>query len=1169
MDRKEQLLFCKVCNHKKFDLQSGLICKLSNAPANFSKSCSQFDPTSGEKEPEINAKHAEQTKLKKRKKIEIRLMQKREYYLLLTSILLSVFVVRFFSYSFELAEGPYVNIIIFAAYFFVASIAISQHEPRNKSGLFLRTKFQFGFLLALFSALLNYGYVLVIRYHIEASFLGSFIAFAIINFFAAIFSLAIQQLIKKRLNIRALLRISTIIVLFLFPIAIIQSTILIPNERVQWDENKPISYGHFKGFPNYLSSYAGAISSNIGYEAVSTDSLKVYAYSRSDMSWIKNRFKSTYLLNHERYHFHISELVARMVRKKISYYQTPVYSESLMNMYSWFYTSQLNDLQHHYDLDTEHSTQVEEQIDWQFMIDSMLLEYAYYKSPWLIRNPKNPKADYYRNYYQDGRKEFRFIYPVHDSMVSKIACYRIDRDRKNRIIRIAYLENGNIKSDPETGAPIIEIEYNGEFEYHYIKNANDELIADDDQVSVYKIHRIQTENEITIYRLDENKNLTEDKENIAYIRYTTDNDGFIIKATLHNKNHRRIQDKTGFYEIRYRYNDKRQIITRTNYNRQGEVAPTLENFASIHYDYDEWNNIRLYELFDEEEQPVEDSKGIARLKFIYDEYGYLVCEAAYNKKNQLITNENGIAFTITKFNAYGFELEEASYGINRNLKFDKDGYGKVKWDYDKQDRIECIYNYDAYNQIQMNSSGFAVRKFIYDGDNSSTFIMRDFIPDSINPDKIIHLRSARCIYKNDLLTEYIFLDDSLKPSLNKDGIIRQKFEYNSKGLLTSKYNFSEKNVMTQDADGIAGERYRYDSRGNLIEKRKYLTDGMLLETEGAVAIERFVYDNENRIVEESYYNSKDQLMKSQEGYAVCKYIYGTGMHPTLIRYFDEYNTIYENDQGIAAIHQKFNSSGNLVELAYLNRNNNLQADSTNAAITIYNYDSKNRLKEEIYFDEERNPVVTPDGYHKLIFHYDKNDNIIVQQLLDENNYPVEDTSGTSVYQLEYDRNGSITNYTGYGTDFTDLTTLLNTNFNRPLIKFPNYETSLTSGYRYNPIQPETRTNYITDNKKVLTTWYNNNQKESEGTYINGKLEGNYITWYKNGQMQSKIQYKNGQMEGSNITYFENGKIESMRYYKNNTLIKEKQTTWYNDGQLRSEFVDGEYREYDRNGKRII
>jgi uncharacterized RDD family membrane protein YckC len=46
MTREEQLVYCKVCKNQKFDLNQGVICSLTDAPADFNGSCEQYDEDS-------------------------------------------------------------------------------------------------------------------------------------------------------------------------------------------------------------------------------------------------------------------------------------------------------------------------------------------------------------------------------------------------------------------------------------------------------------------------------------------------------------------------------------------------------------------------------------------------------------------------------------------------------------------------------------------------------------------------------------------------------------------------------------------------------------------------------------------------------------------------------------------------------------------------------------------------------------------------------------------------------------------------------------------------------------------------------------------------------------------------------------------------------------------
>ena len=79
--------------------------------------------------------------------------------------------------------------------------------------------------------------------------------------------------------------------------------------------------------------------------------------------------------------------------------------------------------------------------------------------------------------------------------------------------------------------------------------------------------------------------------------------------------------------------------------------------------------------------------------------------------------------------------------------------------------------------------------------------------------------------------------------------------------------------------------------------------------------------------------------------------------------------------------------------------------------------------------------------------------------------------------------------------------------------------------------------YINDSTKVVKTFYNNGQLESEAQYVHGKLYGTYTEWYKNGSIKTEFKYLNGQRHGITSTWYENGQKESEILYEYNKYIK--------------------------------
>ena len=96
MTREEQLRFCKICENQKFDLKQGIICNLTNQPADFEENCSSY---------------IEDTELKQKMestKIENRIASKGERF---ANYLIDLIFLLIFSFLFGIILGIVLVII--------------------------------------------------------------------------------------------------------------------------------------------------------------------------------------------------------------------------------------------------------------------------------------------------------------------------------------------------------------------------------------------------------------------------------------------------------------------------------------------------------------------------------------------------------------------------------------------------------------------------------------------------------------------------------------------------------------------------------------------------------------------------------------------------------------------------------------------------------------------------------------------------------------------------------------------------------------------------------------------------------------------------------------------------------------------------------------------------
>jgi hypothetical protein len=133
-----------------------------------------------------------------------------------------------------------------------------------------------------------------------------------------------------------------------------------------------ISWEDFQGIPQPFTEYEAGISSSIYLEYDSALSrYRAYAGQNNMRSWARRSHEDQdYELNHEQYHFNITELHARMLNTYID--ENPKGSQYLFRLRLGSINIDLRRMQDRYDTESDHSLNYDKQRRWEFKIDSLL-----------------------------------------------------------------------------------------------------------------------------------------------------------------------------------------------------------------------------------------------------------------------------------------------------------------------------------------------------------------------------------------------------------------------------------------------------------------------------------------------------------------------------------------------------------------------------------------------------------------------------------------------------------------------------------------------------------------------------------------------------------------------------------------------------------------------------
>jgi hypothetical protein len=65
---------------------------------------------------------------------------------------------------------------------------------------------------------------------------------------------------------------------------------------------------------------------------------------------------------------------------------------------------------------------------------------------------------------------------------------------------------------------------------------------------------------------------------------------------------------------------------------------------------------------------------------------------------------------------------------------------------------------------------------------------------------------------------------------------------------------------------------------------------------------------------------------------------------------------------------------------------------------------------------------------------------------------------------------------------------------------------------------------------IFMTWYANGQKEFEGVYVRGELEGVATSWHRNGQKWVEERHVHGRRHGARFSWDEKGVLRKEEHY---------------------------------------
>lgn len=158
------------------------------------------------------------------------------------------------------------------------------------------------------------------------------------------------------------------------------------EEKIQWSEDRKLTWADFKGAPNGSQEFVASTNSGVSFSfsysernGVTKVDYEIYSNFYPNLSWYRPEKVSDYILAHEQLHFDISELHARKIRKEFSDIpRDRDFKEKAEAIYNRM-EGERRSMQRQYDFDSDHSNIDEEEYRWRSYVAEQLKVYDNWK----------------------------------------------------------------------------------------------------------------------------------------------------------------------------------------------------------------------------------------------------------------------------------------------------------------------------------------------------------------------------------------------------------------------------------------------------------------------------------------------------------------------------------------------------------------------------------------------------------------------------------------------------------------------------------------------------------------------------------------------------------------------------------------------------------------------
>ena len=147
------------------------------------------------------------------------------------------------------------------------------------------------------------------------------------------------------------------------------------NTFFTWSANKKLTWSDFQGKAMDNTAEVAMTASSVEFSYYTKNGQLSWIVTSKyfpKLSWSKKNLQSDYILKHEQLHFDITELYARLFRKRLTESVKSINDIDKMKSISKQIMKEWNDEENDYDKETMHSTDAKKQAEWNLNMQQRL-----------------------------------------------------------------------------------------------------------------------------------------------------------------------------------------------------------------------------------------------------------------------------------------------------------------------------------------------------------------------------------------------------------------------------------------------------------------------------------------------------------------------------------------------------------------------------------------------------------------------------------------------------------------------------------------------------------------------------------------------------------------------------------------------------------------------------